>query len=113
MHYVSVEGLTKSYGIQPLFSGISFHIEEGDKIALVARNGTGKSTLLQIVAGILAPTSSKVGRTEKDAQLPGAVAASAGGMSPQGALSLLGALLAIGMVFAPYAAAAALRVSLE
>lgn len=43
----------------------------------------------------------------------GAVAASASGMSPQGALSLLGALLALGVVFAPYAAAAALRVSLE
>lgn len=51
MHYVSVESLTKSYGIQPLFSAISFHIEEGDKIALVARNGTGKSTLLRILAG--------------------------------------------------------------
>lgn len=51
MHYVSVEGLTKSYGIQPLFSNISFHIEEGDKISLVARNGTGKSTLLRILAG--------------------------------------------------------------
>lgn len=51
MHYVSAEGLTKSYGIQPLFSHISFHIEEGDKIALVARNGTGKSTLLRILAG--------------------------------------------------------------
>lgn len=51
MHYVSVEGLTKSYGIQPLFENISFNIEEGDKIALVARNGTGKSTLLKILAG--------------------------------------------------------------
>lgn len=51
MHYVSVEGLTKSYGVQPLFSGISFHIEEGDKIALVARNGYGKSTLLRILSG--------------------------------------------------------------
>ncbi|MEI2738531.1 MAG: ABC-F family ATP-binding cassette domain-containing protein [Chitinophagaceae bacterium] len=51
MHYVSVEGLTRSYGIQPLFENISFHIEEGDKIALVARNGTGKSTLLRILAG--------------------------------------------------------------
>jgi ATP-binding cassette subfamily F protein uup len=51
MHYVSVEGLTKSFGIQPLFSGISFHIEEGDKIALVARNGYGKSTLMKILAG--------------------------------------------------------------
>jgi len=51
MHYVSAEGLTKSFGIIPLFENISFHIEEGDKIALVARNGSGKSTLLRILAG--------------------------------------------------------------
>ena len=51
MHYVSVEDLTKSYGIQPLFENISFHIEEGDKIALVARNGPARSTLLKILAG--------------------------------------------------------------
>jgi ATPase components of ABC transporters with duplicated ATPase domains len=51
MHYVSVEGLAKSYGIKPLFENISFHVEEGDKIALVARNGSGKSTLLRILAG--------------------------------------------------------------
>jgi len=50
MHYVSVEELTKSFGIKPLFSNISFHIEEGDKIALVARNGSGKTTLLKILA---------------------------------------------------------------
>src|SRR5215831_6017684 len=51
MHYVSVEKLTKAYGIKPLFEGISFNIEEGDKVALVARNGSGKSTLLRILAG--------------------------------------------------------------
>lgn len=51
MHYVSAEGIGKSYGIQPLFSDISFNIEEGDKIAIVARNGTGKSTLLRILSG--------------------------------------------------------------
>ena len=51
MHYVSVEGLTKSYGITPLFKGISFNINEGDRIALIARNGVGKSTLLRILSG--------------------------------------------------------------
>lgn len=51
MHYVSAKALTKSYGIKPLFENLSFHISEGDKIALVARNGTGKSTLLKIIAG--------------------------------------------------------------
>ncbi|MBN8721000.1 MAG: ABC-F family ATP-binding cassette domain-containing protein [Sediminibacterium magnilacihabitans] len=51
MHYVSAEGLTKSYGVNPLFSNISFHINKGDKVALIARNGVGKSTLLRILAG--------------------------------------------------------------
>src|SRR5690606_38543712 len=60
MHYVSAEGLGKSYGIQPLFDNISFHISEGDKIALVARNGTGKSTLLKILAGTETPDEGKI-----------------------------------------------------
>ncbi|MBC7949720.1 MAG: ABC-F family ATP-binding cassette domain-containing protein [Chitinophagaceae bacterium] len=65
MHYVSADGLTKSYGIIPLFSDISFHIEEGDKIALVARNGSGKSTLLKILAGLETPEKGKY-RVNKD-----------------------------------------------
>jgi ATP-binding cassette subfamily F protein uup len=60
MHYVSVEGLGKSYGIKPLFDSISFHVEEGDKIALVARNGSGKSTLLRILAGKETPDTGTV-----------------------------------------------------
>jgi ATP-binding cassette subfamily F protein uup len=51
MHYVSAEGLTKSFSAEPLFQNISFNISEGDKIALIARNGFGKSTLLKILAG--------------------------------------------------------------
>lgn len=60
MHYVSAEGLGKSYGIKPLFNNLSFHIEEGDKIALVARNGYGKSTLLKIIAGKEVPEEGKI-----------------------------------------------------
>lgn len=51
MNYVSAENLTKSYGLKVLFNDISFHINEGDKIAIVAKNGTGKSTLLRILTG--------------------------------------------------------------
>jgi ABC transport system ATP-binding/permease protein len=60
MHYVSVEGLSKSFGVKPLFRNISFHIEEGDKIALVAKNGSGKSTLLKILSGKETAESGKV-----------------------------------------------------
>lgn len=60
MHYVSVEGLGKSYGVEPLFDNISFHIEEGDKISLVAKNGAGKSTILKIIAGKETPDAGKV-----------------------------------------------------
>jgi ATP-binding cassette subfamily F protein uup len=60
MHYISAEELTKSYGINPLFSNISFHINEGDKIALIARNGVGKSTLLRILNGQEKPDSGKL-----------------------------------------------------
>jgi ATP-binding cassette subfamily F protein uup len=60
MHYLSVENLTKSYGITPLFHNITFHLSQGDKVALVARNGVGKSTLLKILAGKEQPDSGKV-----------------------------------------------------
>ena len=51
MNYVSAENLSKSYGVKTLFKNINFHINEGDKIAIVAKNGTGKSTLLKILMG--------------------------------------------------------------
>lgn len=50
--YLQVDNISKSYGDRTLFSNISFNINEGDKIALVAPNGTGKSSLLKILAGV-------------------------------------------------------------
>lgn len=49
--YLEVNNLSKSYGPRVLFKNISFNINEGDKIALVAPNGTGKTSLLSIIAG--------------------------------------------------------------
>ncbi|NDE78064.1 MAG: ABC transporter ATP-binding protein, partial [Chitinophagaceae bacterium] len=60
MHYCSVEKLSKSYGIQPLFDALSFHINKGDRISLIAKNGTGKSTLLKILAGLEQPDQGKI-----------------------------------------------------
>lgn len=51
MTYLSVENLSKSYGVKLLFENITFGLSKGDKTALVAPNGTGKSTLLKIIAG--------------------------------------------------------------
>lgn len=48
---LQVENLTKSFGEQVLFENISFAIEDGRRMALVAKNGTGKTTLLNIIAG--------------------------------------------------------------
>ena len=50
--FLQIENISKSYGDKVLFRNISFNINEGDKIALIAPNGTGKSSLLKILAGI-------------------------------------------------------------
>ena len=51
MNYLSVENLSKSYGDKVLFEKITFGISRGDRVALVAKNGTGKTTLLNILKG--------------------------------------------------------------
>lgn len=58
--YLQVENLTKSYGDRMLFDSVTFGINEGDKIGLIAKNGTGKSTLLRIVSGVESPDSGNV-----------------------------------------------------
>ncbi len=49
---LNIENLTKSYGDRLLFGDLTFGVEQGDKIGIVARNGTGKTTLLRILAGV-------------------------------------------------------------
>lgn len=60
MNYLTVEKLSKSVGEKELFSEITFGLEKGQKTALIARNGTGKSTLLNIIAGYDTPDSGQV-----------------------------------------------------
>tara|TARA_B110000483_G_scaffold210283_1_gene257233 strand:+ start:8565 stop:10424 length:1860 start_codon:yes stop_codon:yes gene_type:complete len=60
MNLLSVEDVSKRYGDRLLFNEISFGIQKGQKTALVAKNGTGKTSLLKIIAGIEPPDTGKV-----------------------------------------------------
>ncbi len=60
MNYLSVENVAKSYGERKLFSGISFGINQGQKVGFVAKNGTGKTSLLNILAGTDSPDEGQV-----------------------------------------------------
>ena len=60
MNYLSVEGLSKSYGIKTLFDEVTFGIDQGQKVAFVAKNGTGKSTLLKCICGLESQDSGRV-----------------------------------------------------
>lgn len=55
MNYLTLENVTKTYGEKVLFQNISLQISKGQKVALVAKNGTGKSTLLRVIAGLEQP----------------------------------------------------------
>ena len=57
---ISVESLKVEFGVKPLFSGVSFVINERDRIALVGKNGAGKSTMLKILCGMQKPTEGQV-----------------------------------------------------
>src|SRR2546422_2821922 len=52
---LSVQGLTKSYGPRPLFTGLSLDLRAGERIGLIGPNGSGKSTLLRLLAGLEEP----------------------------------------------------------
>src|SRR6478736_1224240 len=57
---ISVDAVTVEFGGSPLFSNITFNINENDRIALMGKNGAGKSTLLKIIAGVNKPTRGKI-----------------------------------------------------
>ena len=57
---ISVEGLKVEFGVKPLFTDVSFVVNDRDRIALVGKNGAGKSTMLKILCGIQQPTSGMV-----------------------------------------------------
>lgn len=58
--FLQVENLTKSVGDRILFQDITFGVNEGDKIGIIAKNGTGKSTLLKIISGQISPDSGSI-----------------------------------------------------
>ena len=60
MNYLSVQDLGKSYGVQTLFKGLNFGVDQGQKVALVARNGSGKTTILRALAGIEPPDTGEI-----------------------------------------------------
>lgn len=68
MNYLQVDSLSKAYGEKVLFRNISFSIDKGQKVALIARNGTGKSSLMHILAGMEAPDSGNI-VTRKDLRI--------------------------------------------
>lgn len=58
--YLQLENLTKSHGDRMIFADVTFGINQGDKIALIAKNGTGKTTLLRCIAGTESADSGKI-----------------------------------------------------
>ncbi len=60
MNYLSVENIAKAYGERELFSNLSFGINEGQKVGFVAKNGTGKTSLLNILSGADSPDEGNV-----------------------------------------------------
>ena len=53
---ISIEQLSVEFGVKPLFRNVSFVVNDRDRIALVGKNGAGKSTMLKIIYGLQKPT---------------------------------------------------------
>lgn len=63
MNILSLENVSKNYGIKPLFDNVTIGFEDSDKIGIIGANGSGKTTFLRVVAGVEQPDSGRVVRT--------------------------------------------------
>ena len=60
MNILTIDNITKAYGERKLFANASFYLAEGEKAGIIGINGTGKSTLLKIIAGLEEPDEGSV-----------------------------------------------------
>ena len=60
MNVLNIEHVSKLYGEKKIFDDVSYGIHEGDKIGIIGINGTGKTTLLKIIAGLEEPDEGQV-----------------------------------------------------
>ena len=60
MNVLSLENISKNFGFNPLFENVSLGLEEGERVGIIGANGTGKTTLLRIVAGEEAPDTGRI-----------------------------------------------------
>ncbi|MGQ0778896.1 MAG: ABC-F family ATP-binding cassette domain-containing protein [Pseudonocardiales bacterium] len=60
---VNLEAVSKSYGVRPLLDNVSLGVDEGDRIGVVGLNGGGKTTLLEVLAGLESPDNGRISRT--------------------------------------------------
>ena len=65
LNLMTIENISKSYSVKTLLKDISFGISEGEKIGIIGVNGTGKSTLLKIIAGVETPETGKITKGNK------------------------------------------------
>jgi len=62
MNILSLENVSKNYGVKPLFDNVTIGLEDGDKIGIIGANGSGKTTFLRVLAGLEPPDSGRVVR---------------------------------------------------
>lgn len=65
---LEVSGIRKRYGRKIILDGVSFHVECGERVAVIGRNGCGKTTLMQILAGVMKPDAGSLRYFGKDPQ---------------------------------------------